>query len=183
MGPHQTRLPEPFGNFWCTFPEKRHPFKHLKHSAPSSTPIPSSMVGSKLFFQFNKSKPSRHAIFKVLFYATMVWDDTQRVQTFKNNAHITSPYGLSSPLKAQRKSYFFPSAPCWLSGSVVSLPWNNFTLASLWPPFSQTTSRLLPCSLPISPAVCLPRSNSHPVSFAGSPHRKDTRLATQLGWD
>lgn len=68
----------------------------------------------------------------------------QLVQTFKNNAHISSPRSLCSPLKAQRKAIFSLLLP-------TGFP-------ALLSPSLETTSHWLPCGLP-SPKqlpVCFP---------------------------
>jgi len=161
--PCQTRLPEPRGTFWCTFPEKGHHFKQLKCLAPSSSLIPSSTVGTKLFFQFNKSKQVDMLFLKHCFMPQ--WSEIRCGLSRHLKTMPTSLLPTVCPLPQKpREKLFFPFCSplafrlCCLpplkqlhTGFLVaSLLPNNFPSASLLPPH-------LCC--------CLPAQEQLPASF------------------
>lgn len=87
----------------------------------------------------------------------------QLVQTFKNNAHNTSPYSLSSPLKAWRKAIFsllLPAGfPALLSPSLET--------TSQWLPHGLPSPKQLPVCFPVpSPFLLLSaRTGATPIQF------------------
>lgn len=145
--PRQTRLPEPRGTLWGTFPAKRRCFGQLKRSAPGSTLTPSGAASTKLFFHFNKSKQVDMLFLK--HCSVPQWSEVRCSSPRRSRTMPTALLPTVCPLPQKpREKLFFPFCSLLAfrlsclpplkqlhSGFLMaSLLPDNFPSASLFPP-------------------------------------------------